>query len=228
MRLLFILTMAVSFSALQLQSLASAAEGEAGFDARLDEFITHPGMHGVPYDQTVSFGAGALPKLRQRLEEPAFAQFRYQMLIMVGYLGGPSETPLLEHYLMDRFEGEIAESDLRAVLAALLALGYISDRDPAALAFLKSATNPVLFRKVRFSSSIRGPEGLRLLLSKVAINGIGVSGRPEAESILLELRRHPYSPNQLGNVADALKSHARLMKVGRSAFSSGLKSSDDH
>src|SRR5438034_1092275 len=219
MRRLLIFTMVVIYSALQPPSLALAAEGGPdSLDARLSELITHPYRHGVPYDVVMSFGERAVPLLKQHLEEPSLAQFRAQMLIMIGYLGGPGETPLLRHYIMDRFEGEIAESDLRAVMAALEALGFISDRDTAALAFLKSATNPVLFSKVHFTSSIRGPERLRLLLSKIAINGIGMSGRQEAEAILLELQRHPYSPDQLGNVSYALESHGRLMKVGRSAF----------
>jgi len=211
--------MAVIYLGLQPPSLARAAEGGPdSLEARLNEFITHPGRHGVPYDEVMTFGEGAVPLLKKHLEEPHLAQFRAQMLIMVGYLGGPGETPLLKHYIMDRFEGEITESDLRAVLAGLEALGFISDRDPAALAFLKSATNPALFTKVHFTSSIRGPEGLRLLLSKIAINAIGMSGRPDAEAVLLELQRHPYSPGQLGNVSYALESHGRLMKVGRSAF----------
>ena len=220
MRRLLIFTMVVICSALQPPSLAPAAEsGLDSLDARLTEFITHPYRHGLPpYDIVMSFGPGALPIVRQRLEEPGFAQFRPGMLIMIGYVGGPSETTLLEHYVMDRFEGELEESDLRAVMAALLALGCISDRDPAALAFLKSATNPAHFNKVPFSSSIRGSEGLRLLLSKIAINGIGLSGRKEAEPILLELQLHPYSRNQLGNVWDSLKGHRRLMEVGRSAL----------
>ena len=220
---LLVFTTAFMCSALQPPSVASAAEGgQDSLDARLTELITHPYRHGVPYDVVMSFGPGAVPLLRKHLEDPGLAQFSPQMLIMIGYLGGPPETPLLKHYVMDRFEGELTESNVSAILAALLALGYISDQEPAALTFLKSATNPSHFNKVRYTSAIRGPEGLRLLLSKIAINGIGMSGRQEAEPILLDLERYPYSPKQLGNVSDALKAHRRLMKVGRSVITFNL------
>jgi len=203
-------------------SLAEAADAPDSLEARVTSFIMYPPIDAVPYAEIEAFGPAALPTLRKLLDNPEYEKFHSQVLTMLGNLGDASDTPRLNKYIIGRYSGEIDDQRLTNVFAALMALGCLSDRDPAALGLLRRYANPKSFAQVPFTSAGRSEEYLRLLLSKIAINGIGLSGRPEAEALLTELKRRPYDKAQIPNVDDAIPRHRAIVKVGRAHYSREL------
>lgn len=177
----------------------------------------------VPYRQIAQFGPKAAPVIRKLLADRRHDSLTPQLVTMLGLLGDESDTPRLINVVTKRYNGKLTRDQMGAVISAIFALGYLSDHDLNALEFLRQHADPGSFTKLHYSIEYQSESELPLFLSRLAISGIGLSARPEAGALLDHLAQHPYTPAQLDNIHNAIRTHAAIMKVGREHYGEELR-----
>lgn len=183
----------------------------------LKTFVTREYIHGLPYDEAKLYGVTAVPALLLMLNNPDFERFWGNIVAAIGYIGNPSATkPLLE--FIQSQEGEISVDRFRAVLSAFQALGHIAQSgDRLALTELANYNNLNSWKekKLAFSYGIYKREALSEVLSRQAIQGLGISGRPEAYRILSEMsKRKDLRKDWIDNVNDAMSLNEKVKMYG--------------
>ena len=202
--------------ALLLVGISSYADTPASSDypGRLANFVRGSWEHGVPYAEARAFGPDALPYLRTWLKADALQEWS-TIVWMIGYIGQPEDFATLRDFLENRFSGEVDGPTFDALLSAIHVMGHIAVSSDEAMSYLRSATNPSFFQNIRWTHDTSDVQDLRVLLSKLAINALSSTGRPEAERTLKDLQNKPYDPRQRDNVSEGLARHKAIVAKGR-------------
>jgi hypothetical protein len=208
---------------LLLPGLSAYANGETReeYTGHLASFVRGSWEHGIPYTEARAFGPEALPYLREWLKADPLREQWTTIVWMIGYIGQPEDFETLREFLEDRFTGEVDGATFNALISAIHVMGHVAVSSDKAMAYLRSATNPNYFQKIKWTHETSDVRDLHVLLSKLAINALGTTGRPEAEQILKDIQRKPYDKRQLGNVALGLEIYRGIATQGRVAYFQG-------
>lgn len=186
------------------------------------EMVQRIHIHGVPYESARALGPAAVPELLALMGDPEFDRFRTNIVTTLGFIGDPSAVaPLIEFVREPR--GEVSVHTFRAVLVTFQALGHLAQSgDARALEFLIAWSNEAHWRSTDLSFSYRAYRDERLgeVLGRMSIQGLGISGRPEAYRALRDLARGDLRVDWHDNVGEAMELNGRVAVEGaRAVFS---------
>ena len=180
-------------------------------------FVTRTYFEGLPYHQARTYGADVLPELHAMLYDESLEAYWPNIVGMIGYLGQPASSGELLAFLY-RQQGDISGNRFRAVLEVMPALGHIAaagDRTAIdqliARTFRENWDDPSLnLRFGRYEKAVLGE-----VLGRKAIQGLGISGHPEARSRLTEMQFAGKAPSDWSdNVSEALAMQERVAAGG--------------
>jgi len=148
-------------------------------------FVTRQYTHGMPYEEAKAYGPKALPELKMMLKNLAYEESRPNIVSLMGRIGDKAAIDPLMSFLYEQ-KGEVNYSTFIAVLATFQALGFIAQNNDEALQILSNWSSTDYMQKMGLNISFENYKGDRMatLLSRMAIQGLGVSGRVEALTLL--------------------------------------------
>jgi hypothetical protein len=173
-------------------------------------------VHGVPYDYARELGPEAVPILEAYLDSDSHHVWRSTIVATIAFLAGRRAFPILRRFTWERFHGEVDLSTFQALTATQSVLGAVQGSE--AVEYLAKGTNPDSWKGIPWSFGTYHGEKLHLLMSKVAINGLGLTGTARAAEVLEKLRRHPFAPQQLSNINEALPRNEEVRKIGLAEY----------
>jgi HEAT repeat protein len=183
----------------------------------LKTFVTSFYPHGLPYAQAHAYGPQAVPDLAAMLADPSLEPYWVNIVATLGCIEDASAVqPLLD--FMKRQQGPIAGSTFRAVLSVLPALGQIAyGGDSAALKIITDFLDPSAYKSygINFVYSRYHDDALGEILGRMAINALGVSGRPEALALLKQMLNDPtLRLDWLDKVNEAIDLNKKMSSLG--------------
>ncbi len=189
---------------------AAAADEPGGVEA----FVRTQYAEGLPYEAARRLGPGARPRLEAMLGDPAESAHWSNIVGAIGIIGGPRASDVLVAFVESQRGRVIGGEAYRAALSAVMALGYVANGgDAQAMNYLSTTA-----RGLASPQPQQPADGLRLdnhTLGQQAIVGLGLSGRPEARTVLRELQRVP----AVRDAADeALATLATVETLGLSGY----------
>src|SRR5262249_10742654 len=169
---------------------------------------------GLPYAEIRRFGPAALPRLRAMLKDAAEREYWSNIAGAIGIVGGPDASETLIGFVDASGNRALDADSYRAALTAVMALGYVANSgDERALSFLAAAAR-------RSNAPSQHTDSLRLEPSTIgvqAILGLGLSGRPEARTVLEELQRSE-DASLRERATDALRIHKAVASKGLAEY----------
>jgi hypothetical protein len=191
--------------------------GKAGGRVDLKTFVTSWYPRGVPYAEAHAYGPQAVPELVAMLKDRSFEPHWTKIVTTLGFIGDASAVqPLMD--FMKRQQGAISADAFRGVLSVLPAIGQIAyGGDPAALKIITDFANPGAYKsyRIRFVYGRYHDDALGEVLGRMAITGLGVSGRPEALALLKRMLNDPaLRKDWQDNVTEAIDLNVRESTLG--------------
>jgi hypothetical protein len=166
-------------------------------------------------------GAEAPPTLEAMLRDTSETEYWDVIVTTMGFIGDSSCVGTLVDFLENRFKGEVNSWQLGALLSAISALGHIAGNgSSSALEYLSRACYVRTWEAKALKWHFRKYSGERLaiLLAKIGVNGLSVSGTDRARHILLDLQSHPESAKSAAalksNIKEGLERIDRIQKEG--------------
>jgi hypothetical protein len=193
------------------------------------DFVRQVFIHGVPYEEASRYGNAAVPVLLDMLKEPAEKPYWSNIVVTLGMIGDERAVePMISFVEADEPAG-LSREHYTAKTSAIMSLGFLINKsgNQQALDFLKQAANPQTWASKRmgvapFQSSMIERN---FDLSKHAVLGLALSGRPEAAEILRSLQQptdvetQRQFQAQVGDlVSEALKENERIAKQGLESY----------
>ncbi len=179
--------------------------------------------HGISYTAARSFGPEAVPFLLKMLQDEGEKAWWANVVNLLGMIGDPRATDPLIQFLEKRFQGTVDDPTWNALLAVVQSLGFLAE-DPKSKAFvyLRDGIQAEAWRGrgLAWTYPTLGKGDREVLLAKLAINGLGISGAPEAEAALRGLvRARSGDPGTWvyyqDNVSEALETLGKLQRSSR-------------
>lgn len=183
-------------------------------------FVMRHYYHGLPYDEAKMYSKDAVPVLLEMLKDPSMDHYWQNIIVTIGYIGDPSAVEPLTKF-MEQLKGEIPIQRFRAVLGVFRALGHISQTgDQASLKALLeyNSLNSWKEKKLNFSYGPYKQQALSEVLNRQAIQGLGISGRPQALQALKQLKtRKDLRADWIDNVDEAVSTNEKVRVQGAKA-----------
>jgi hypothetical protein len=200
---------------------------EQKFEDRVNTLVTGYYIRGVPYGAARDLGAEAVPHLAKALRDESMKPHWKNTVQILNYVGAPTSFPILRHFIMDRFKGEIDQETYLSISAAIVTMGPLARISPQAFQFLANGSNPKSWAPVRWTFRDSKSEKRNIQMSRDCLNALATSGMAEADHLLTEFVRtkagNPYWA-QLQDVIEAAITYNRgVMKEG---FENHLKRRD--
>lgn len=160
----------------------------------IKDFVRRRYVHGVPYTRASSYPADVVPVLLEMLRDPREESYRANIVATLGMIGDPRAIqPLFE--LFSEGGDQLSDQEFKVRKTIVISLGYLLNRteNREALEFLLEGLNPESWSK---RAGWDSPEGMseehtQSQLTKMAIWGLALSGRPEAREALFSLQQAP-------------------------------------
>ena len=189
------------------------------------EFVRNQFYHGIPYRAAHAYGPQAVFELVEILGNEKLKGQWANAIWVLGMIGDSSATQPLIDFLEKRFTGEVDRPAFNALLQVNQALGFLV-RDPQskALDYLKEGSSPQVWsRRVSWKFGSVSERERDLLLTQLAINGLGITGSQAALAQLERLRDEPSKDQYLiqDNIREGLKLARRIMERGYEEVFSG-------
>jgi hypothetical protein len=183
----------------------------------LRTFVTTMHIHGLPYAEAHAYGPQAVPALVAMLKDPSLEPYWTNIVATLGCIEDASAVePLMD--FMKRQRGTISADAFRAVLSVLPAIGQIAYRgDAAALKVITDFADPGAYKsyRVRFAYGRYREDTLAEILGRMDIMALGVSGRPEALTLLKRMQSDPNLRKEWrDNVAEAIDVNVKMSSLG--------------
>lgn len=170
----------------------------------------------VSYTEAHALGSEALPLLEGYLREEAWKKKWVIIVHAINFIGDPSGFSPLRDFLFNRFSGAVDHETFEALHCTVSSMGPLAARSDSAFQFLVSGTDPSYWTRVQWWGPNRrgGAEGQHVWLSELSIMQLGLSGRPEAVSVLKRLDKKPYAEVQTSSIKEALKLQREVQAAG--------------
>lgn len=190
--------------------------------SELKDFVTKDYIHGIPYAKAKSFGPQALPELFSMLNDPKYEQFRVNIVATVGMIGDESAFNPLKEYFENQ-KGEISESTFVSLLVVFQSLGHIGQSGNAdVIAYLAQWTDPGHWKEAGLNFTFQNyrDRAMAEVLGRLAIQGLGITGKPEAINILDNLNNSAntlktnYNWDWSDNIEEAITLNKRIYTQG--------------
>ncbi len=199
------------------------------------DFVRQTFIHGVPYEKARQYGGDAVPTLLELLRDPEAGSYRANVVTVLGMIGDPrAVTPLIGYLEADGVDdGKLTTQAYAAKTSVLFALGYVAHAsgDARALRYLSRSVDPATWseRGIKWMPPFfDDPRQRDFELGKLAILGLGLSGKPEAADVLQRLQRPDTRKKmelpkeyagQIDNVvSEALKAYGEIAEEGMAAY----------
>lgn len=212
------LSLGLIFLATMLLPEATAAQSSTAVpDVR--SLVTQTYIHGIPYELGRSQGPSAVPTLLSLLGDPEFEEHRSNIVGVLGYIGDPSAIEPLIGFVRG-LNGDVSVYTFRAVLTTFQSLGHLAQSgDERALSFLIDWSDDSHWERAElaFSHGYYRDEKLGEVLGRLAIQGLGISGRPQAYRRLIDLTANDLREDWHDNVGEALELNGRIAVEGARA-----------
>lgn len=160
---------------------ASARAAQPGLDA--EALARRVYYEGVPYAAARALSDADAARLAAMLVDPREREWWPNIVVMLGIAGREGAYPALAAAASAGSSGEVDRPAYKLQTAIPLAMGHLARSDPRALAWLED--------RVRngggepgFSFRAMRAERLADQLRRLAVMGLGLSGRPEARPLL--------------------------------------------
>jgi hypothetical protein len=209
---------------------AAAATTATAPRANIRDFVRQFFIHGIPYEDTMSYGSQVVPTLLDMLADPKEDRAWKNIVIVLGMLGDERAVAPLISLIEQSAGGEISHSQYDAKRAALLGLGYLANKDgnQRALNYLLGGLTPSVWpqRGITWTSPDHQTATERNSeLSRLAIIGLGLSGAPSAEDALRKLRapattatETAFREQMSGVISEALKANQIIADEGLAEY----------
>ncbi|MBI3447300.1 MAG: hypothetical protein HY049_00050 [Acidobacteria bacterium] len=183
----------------------------------LRTFVTNWYSHGLPCPEAHAYGPATVPDLAVMLKDPSLEAHWVKVVAALGCIRDASAVqPLME--FMTRQKSVISVDAFRAVLGVLPAIGQIaSGGDATALRIVTDFVDPGACKLygVAFTYGRYHHEALAEVLGRMAINGLGVSGQPDALVHLKQMLSAPaLRADWRDNVEEAISLNERVRTLG--------------
>ncbi|GGF21613.1 hypothetical protein [Hymenobacter cavernae] len=201
-----------------LQLLGADAQAQRKEEVSIREFVTQFYIHGIPANEAEKYSSQDVPVLAAMLKDPVYQKSWMNIVIVLGYIGSSKATKPLVQFV-DSQQGEISVETFRAVLYVFQSLGHIArkDSDKQALKALEDylSLDSWKTKDLHFSFSRYRNEALSEVLARQAIQGLGVSGKPEANRALSDLRKSKdLRSDWVDNVDEAISRNSAIQARG--------------
>lgn len=181
--------------------------------AEIVAFVSNTYVHGVPEAEARALGRDAVPTLLELLKRPPTDDALPNVVQTLGYIGDArARQPLIE--FLETSKGEVNDATFDALLAVPLAIGHLaSNGDQGSLIYLLSwtAPNALTSSNLQWTAGAYTGKKLSLLIAKLAVNGLGVTGLDEAHEQLVALRAMASASVLRENIDEAIE-HNRDVK----------------
>jgi hypothetical protein len=206
-----------------LLGVLAANSGMQGTNENVEKFVRVQYRHGLPYQEAAKFGKSDVPTLLRMLSDKNDRPYWSNIVLTLGIIGDESATDPLIEFLEKRFQGEVDLDTFNALLTVPAALGHSAYRgNTKALGYLlmNYTVDKFAYKRIAWQFQKYKGETLSILLCKMIIRGLAVSGNQRARDLLVkmqtdqgpeyaELRRHCQF-----NISEGLELHDRLKKDG--------------
>jgi hypothetical protein len=199
-----------------------AAVDDSVLADRIHHFITDMSFsHGVPYRMAHGFGPRGLPILFRMLDDEQYRDRWVWVVTTMGWIGDRRAFPMLRHFLLARFRGEVDQATFQALMAAPDAIGALHDREGTE--FLVDHVDPDAWGSIQWTVESERGNNQHIPMSIMAINGLSYTGTRRAASVLAELKKKPYSINQVPNIEEGIRRNAEIASKGWEGYLKGMK-----
>jgi hypothetical protein len=206
------IVVAIALAALSAPlSMGVAFAGRPPADVKA--LVTRWSVSGIPYADAKAVGPQAIPELALILKDPGMEAHWTKVVWVLGCIGDSAATAVLTNFL-NRPKGEVSVDTFRAALAVLPSLGHLArGGDAAAFATLKG------YARSRgaapdFSYGRYKGDALAEVLGRMAVQGLGIAGTPEALAVLESMRSGKLRPDWRDNVEEAIALNHRVAELG--------------
>jgi FG-GAP-like repeat len=205
----------------------------AGAPAQMDirDFVRQVFIHGVPFEEASRYDPSAVPTLLAMLRDPAEEDFWATIAVVLGMIGDERVVePMISFIQSGAGPAGPSPAEYRAKTSALMSLGYLVNRtgNQRALNYLQESVRPDAWaaRNMAGTAPFQASTAERDIdLSKHAILGLALSGRPEAAQTLRSLQQpagtdaaRAFQAQIRDLVSEALNEHQRVSSQGLSDY----------
>ena len=157
------------------------------------DFVRTTYIEGVPYDFANAYTPDVVPTLLAMLQDNNEEPYWGNIAVTLSVIGDERAVEPLLDFIEGDTEGEVTESMYRAKSSAIMALGYLVNKngDGRSLDYLVESVEPEAWdqREIQWRAPFQADtEERNVDLSTVAILGLALSGRDEARLALLNTR----------------------------------------
>ena len=207
--------------------------GASGASPLMDvrDFVRQAFIHGIPYEEARRYDASAVPVLLAMLQDPMEEDSLANVVVVLGMIGDERAVePLISFIQSDPGQAAMSPARYRAKTSALMAMGYLVNRtgNQRALSYLQESARPEAWaqRDVKGIAPFQASTSERNVdLSKHAILGLALSGRPEAAQTLRSLQQPGGTDAarsfqaQIGDlVSEALNEYQKMSSQGLAEY----------
>jgi len=150
------------------------------------DFVSSEFIHGVPYDLAKNYNSDDVPELISMLSSNEMKPYWRNIIWVLAAIGDERALDVLIRFNASRFDGEVDNDTFSALIQINLAIGALAHRSDAAFEHIERIANPEYWRKnpVSWRYVTLKPGETELLMTQLAINGLGLTGRERAIEIL--------------------------------------------
>jgi hypothetical protein len=195
---------------------ARLSQSDSTDRAKVFQYLDQIFIHGVPYDAAQELGPQAVPILEALLDGESHHEWRSTIVVTIAFLAEHRAFPILRSFTWDRFRGEVDLSTFQALTSAQSVLG--ASQAPQAVEYLVRGADPASWQGIRWTFGRYRGSVLYLLLSKLAINGLGLTGSARAAEVLANLKRHPFASEQVSNIDEAITRNEGVRRMGLAEY----------
>ncbi len=143
---------------------------------RVQRFLRTPSPAGVRAEEARELGKEAVPFLEKSLTKRVDKSYHPKAITALGFIGDAGARRSLMTY-MDSSRGPVGPSGFEGLLNAPMALGHLAVDDDEALRFLLDRADVAYWAGTK-DEGAQGNEAVFIV--RAIMNGLGLSGRPEA------------------------------------------------
>jgi len=184
------------FLAWAMDNVLSANQQQGFLSQTTDirDFVRQTFIHGVPYEEASKHDSDAVPILLEMLTDTTEQPYWSNIVVTLGIVGNEKAVDPLIAFINEDYQGTLSHSLYTAKTSAIISLGYLINKsgNKKALSYLIDCLSPGMWmeRNLKWVSPYhRSIEDRNIELSKMAILGLALSGRPDAGEALRSIKR---------------------------------------